>query len=147
MEIQILKVNEDATLPKKAHDNDQCWDLFAAEYAEILPWHTVAVTLGIKVILPEGYGFEFRERSGLALNNGVIIGGGIIDNGYVGEWKVIVHNNSHESLTITRGSKIAQGELVKIINSDIVEISQDKFNELQQSKDSRGEKGFGSSGK
>lgn len=145
MEIKILRLTDSAIMPRKAHANDQCWDLFSDEYHQIIPGKTVAIATGIKMILPDGYGLELRERSGLALNHRMIIGGGIIDNGYVGEVKIIVHNMGNEVFNIVPGDRLAQAELVQTINANIAEVSAEEFNKL--SNTARGEKGFGSSGK
>jgi dUTP pyrophosphatase len=103
--------------------------------------------LGLRAILPEGYGLEFRERSGLA-SKGIIIGAGIIDEDYHGNLKAVVRflsSKHNDAFTINAGDKIVQAELVKRIPVDIVEVGFEEFEQLSQGSE-RGEKGFGSTG-
>ena len=142
-----------ATLPTQATDRAQCIDLYAAEAAKIRRGETVVVDLGIKIVIPHGYGLEFRERSGLA-SRGVIIGAGVIDEDYHGPLKAVVRymGGSKDGIepindwfTIAPGDKIVQAELVKRIQIDIEEIDLGRLNTATDSS-ARGEKGFGSTG-
>lgn len=146
MKIEILKLSETAKLPVRAHRTDQCLDFFADETIVINSGETRLVSLGVKVKLPKGYGMEFRERSGLAVK-GVLVGAGIIDEDYRGELKAVVrylkpNPASPFALTINRGDKIVQGELVKRIDCDIIEVTEAVFD----AETERGDGGFGSTG-
>jgi dUTP pyrophosphatase len=152
-EIRVFRTCTAATLPTQATDLAQCIDLYAAEDVEILPGQTKLVDLGIKMILPEGYGLEFRERSGLA-TKGIIIGAGIIDEDYHGPLKAVVRYLQPDREVVTRepfkistGDKIVQAELVKRVPIIIEDISSGSFESKTKILNSnRGEKGFGSSG-
>ena len=79
--------------------------------------------------------------------HGIIPVGGIIDTDYRGEIMVILLNTNpagKESYTIHPGDKIAQGEFPFPYKADFKEISSEEFDKLTTS---RGENGFGSSGK
>jgi dUTP pyrophosphatase len=145
----VFKTSPDATLPTQATDRAQCIDFYAAEDKVIYPGETVLIDLGVKIVLPEGYGMEFRERSGLA-TKGIIVGGGIIDEDYHGPLKAIVRymaavpTGSHrEPVIVKTGNKILQAELVKRIPIEIRKIDEGAIERAIEYSE-RGEKGFGS---
>jgi len=140
-------------MPTQATDRAQCIDFYAAEDAKIYPGETVTVSLGVRVIIPGGYGLEFRERSGLA-SRGVLIGAGVIDEDYHGSLSAVIrymggNKNGiqplNDWLTISKGDKIVQAELVKRIPIDIVEIDAEELQGAIATSE-RGVKGFGSTG-
>ena len=93
MKAKIKKLREEAVVPKKAHDSDVGYDLYAVDYelkVENYKMETnhvqVKLYTGISVTPPEGYYFEIMPRSSvsktpLMLANSV----GIIDPDYTGE--------------------------------------------------------------
>jgi dUTP pyrophosphatase len=149
-QIQVWRELPGAKLPTQATDRAQCIDLYAAEDIELLHGETKAVSLGIRVVLPEGYGLEFRERSGLALK-GIVIGAGIIDEDYHGSLKAIVRYlhplgiSLVDGFKIAAGDKIVQAELVKRIPIEIKDIGPLTFQHaIEASRSDRGDRGFGS---
>jgi len=150
--IKVLRTVDDVKLPTQATESAQCIDFYASEDVEILPGETRLVDLGVKLVLPKGYGLEFRERSGLA-TKGIIIGAGIIDEDYHGPLKAVVrylpsrgyvYDGQEQSFKVSAGDKIVQAELVKRIPIEIQEIEEAMFR-LEALSSKRGEKGFGSS--
>lgn len=110
---------------------------------EIEPLARVMIPTGLIFDIPEGYSVRFHPRSGMSLKSGIVLGNleAVIDSDYVQESMVILTNNSSESVLISHGDKICQGELVEhipvIINVTLVAPS--------QKTDRVG--GFGSTGK
>ena len=94
---------------------------------------------GLQIELPEKHFAMLRPRSGLANKFGLHVLGGLIDESYRGEWKVILLNTSKENLVIKPGDKIVQFVIIKDDDYELVE-------ETELSETTRGEKGFGSSG-
>jgi dUTP pyrophosphatase len=150
--LKCLKLREDAKLPAKAHTGvfeDAAYDLYLPEKAESLkisPESHQLVDSGLKIIVPDGYWVKFHDRSGLAAKKGITVMGGVIDSGYTGEWKVILHNNSHYTQFIDPGQAMAQFTLEKINTADIILIDQEEF-DVEDQKRQRGTSGFGSSDK
>ena len=149
----VFRTHPDTKMPTRATNRAQCIDLYAAEPATIYPGQTVLIDLGVKVVIPEGYGLEFRERSGLA-TKGIIIGAGVIDEDYHGPLKAVVrymraHSLSQDDLDspfmVSVGDKIVQAELVQRVPIKFCEIDAAT---LQAAVDDsvRGERGFGSTG-
>lgn len=92
IQVGFKRLNENATLPTKAHASDSGFDLYAAEDVIIEPGETAVVPTGIAVQLPEGYEAQVRPRSGVTSRTKLRVQLGTIDNGYNGEIGVIVDN-------------------------------------------------------
>ncbi len=130
--------------PKKAFANDAGWDVFACldKPVKLMPGQFKAISTGISVAIPEGYCIVLKERSGLALKNGIRIGGGVIDCQYRGEIKAIVHNlyeDTDQPFEITNGMKIAQMLILPVPQVIFVPVG-------TLSETNRGAGGFGSTG-
>jgi dUTP pyrophosphatase len=100
------------------------------------------VPTGLFLEIPVGYEAQVRPRSGLAFKNGLTVlnSPGTIDADYRGEVKVILVNLSNEEFTVNDGERIAQMVIARHEQADWIEVEQ-----LEES--SRGEGGFGSTGK
>ena len=126
-----------------------CFDICAAleQPVTLRPGERIKCPTGIKIAPENPFWCRINGRSGLAANHGIIPVGGIIDTDYRGEIMVILLNTNpagKERYTIHPGDKIAQGEFPFPYKADFKEISSEEFDKLTTS---RGENGFGSSGK
>ena len=151
MKINIKKLDADAVLPTRGSSQAAGYDLYAksSEDTVIPPHKTVMVGTGLAMEIPEGYFGAIFARSGLASKQGLRPANcvGVVDSDYRGEIMVILLNTNpagKESYTIHPGDKIAQGEFPFPYKADFKEISNEEFDKLTTS---RGENGFGSSGK
>lgn len=106
------------------------------------PLARALIPTGLFVELPAGYEMQVRPRSGLAAKYGLTVlnAPGTIDADYRGEVKVILANLSSEEFTINDGERIAQ--LVVAQHSQVEWVSATVLSDT-----SRGEGGFGSTGK
>lgn len=123
--------------PVRAHYNDAGADVFANDRIALYPHEIVKVPLGIGLELPDGFAAFVLPRSGMAANNGITAEVIPIDSGYRGEIHAIMHNPRDTKYIIDKGDKIAQIVIVPII---IANFSYEKGI-------SRGDNGFGSTGK
>lgn len=144
-ELKIKKLYEDATLPKKAHDTDGAFDVYAyipEGSIKIQPHETVKLHTGFAAAVPYGYFGTFMPRSGLATKEGLRPANtpSLIDYGYTGEWLAAIHNDSTSVRVIEHGDRICQMTLIPIPNIILEEVD-----ELEESE--RGATGFGDSGK
>jgi len=141
--VELKKLLFEAKLPNRAHSDDACFDLYSAQHWDISPEETVAITTGYNIALPKGYAGLVCSRSGLASRNGVFVlnAPGIVDAGYRGELKVILHNTSEDLFTVRVGDRIGQLFIQKVLPFVCVEV--DQFSDEQTD---RGEGGFGSTG-
>ena len=106
------------------------------------PFQRILVKTGLFISLHPGYEAQVRPRSGLALKKGISVlnSPGTIDADYRGEIGVILINLSDLDFEINSGDRIAQMVIAKHET-----ISWKVVDKLDNS--SRGDKGFGSTGK
>lgn len=97
---------------------------------------------GLFIELPDGYEAQIRPRSGLAIKQGItcLNTPGTIDSDYRGEIKVILINLSKEPQTVNHGDRIAQMIIASVTKADLILVQ-------QLNSTTRGERGFGHTGK
>jgi dUTP pyrophosphatase len=102
----------------------------------------ILIPTDLYVAIPEGYEIQIRPRSGLAIKNGISMVNctGTIDSDYRGNVGIILINHSNKTFEIRNGDRIGQAILSKVEQIEWVNV--DKLSET-----SRGEGGFGHSGK
>jgi dUTP pyrophosphatase len=146
-QVKFVKVGKNATIPTMAHENDAGNDLYSSEELIILPECRVAVSTGITWVPPipplgKKYVFVVQSRSGMAFKKHVeASNAGVVDHGYRGDIKVMLHNHTSEIVKIGVGDKIAQGIIYELPKMEIVEGTLEDLEDT-----SRGADGFGSSG-
>jgi dUTP pyrophosphatase len=137
-------VHDDAKFPSYAYPSDSGFDLYSTIEINIPPFGRALIPTGLKLSIPDEYEIQVRPKSGLALNQGLTVLNtpGTVDSGYVGEIKVIMFNTNSETVTISKGMKVAQAVLCPVVNGRYVSLS---LVEKVEDKD-RGDNGFGSTG-
>jgi dUTP pyrophosphatase len=143
VELPIAKLNEDATVPSRAHPGDAGLDLHACESAHLGPGERWSIGTGIAVEIPEGHAGLVLPRSGLAREHGIALvnAPGLIDAGYRGEVRVLLLNTDPaDTFRIEPGDRIAQLVIVPIAQAEPVEAE-------ALTETTRGDGGFGSSGR
>lgn len=138
--MQVKLLTENATLPNRGSEVAAGLDLFASEDVEIPPWGQALVSTGIAIALPNGTYGRVAPRSGLSTNEFIDVGAGVIDADYRGEVKVLLRRFSSTPFEIKVGAKIAQLIVTNIQCCDPILAT-----ELVVT--TRGESGFGSTGK
>lgn len=149
--LKFKKLHEDATLPTRNEKTDAGLDIYSLVDVEIPPSEVdnsfvgvriglVRVPTGIAVEIPDGFYGNMKSRSGLAFNNNILCFEGTIDSPYRGELGVLLYNLTGRPYLVRAGDRVAQ---LIISPCEFPEpIFVDKLSE-----DSRGEFGFGSSGR
>lgn len=166
MKVKFKKLYSDSEIP--TFGNNDPSNAGVDLYAHI-GWDTVTIPPGASAVIGTGVAWEpgavefvepidndtvrrvqmvswksamiIKGRSGLAINQGIeATNAGVIDEGYRGEIKVRLHNGGAAPLVVKNGDRIAQGVIVALPVVEIVEAA-----ELTPS--SRGENGFGSTGR
>jgi dUTP pyrophosphatase len=141
IDIPIRRIRPDAIIPQQAYEGDAGVDLAACEPALLEPGARAIVPTGLAVEIPEGYAGFVLPRSGLAARHwiGVVNSPGLVDSGYRGELRVVLHNTDREhAFTVEPGMRIAQLVIAPVATVRLVEVD-----ELAGSE--RGARGFGSS--
>lgn len=141
---KVTKLHKDAKLPVYANEkSDSGADVFSIDNYTLQPGERKLIKTGIAIALPDRYECQVRSKSGLALKKGLMVlnSPGTVDNGYRGEIGVILYNASNETQLIEKGDKIAQLVIVQVEQTQFIEV-----NKLPEDT-SRGESGFGSTGR
>ena len=142
--LKVELIDDDAKFPEYAYPSDSGFDLFSTEEVILQPFGRALVPTGIKLSIPDEFEIQVRPKSGLAINQGLTVLNtpGTVDSGYNGEIKVIIFNTNNISVSIPKGTKIAQAVLSPVVNGKYVNLVQvNKVNDGD-----RGDNGFGSTG-
>jgi len=141
--VKLKILDRSIPVPKYAHTGDAGLDLYSSINCELRPFERKKIPTGIKISIPQGCAGFIQPRSGLAIKNGISVVNtpGLIDSGYRGEVCAILINLDPKNVfVIKKGDKICQLVIHKVeeVKLEIVE---------DLGKTSRGEGGFGSTGK
>ena len=144
LNLGFTKLHPDAVEPKYNYESDSGFDLHSIEEIVLPPFGRALVPTGLSFDIKDGYEIQVRTKSGLAINQGLMVlnSPGTVDNGYNGEIKVIVMNMNNSNLTINKGQKVAQAVLCPVVNGGWVSLV--KQNKIKE-KDCN-DNGFGSTG-
>ncbi|EGQ3902559.1 dUTP pyrophosphatase [Staphylococcus pseudintermedius] len=167
--LQIKLLSDNATMPKREHDTDAGFDIYAAETVVLEPQQKAVIATDIAVNIPKGYVGLLTSRSGVSSKTHLVIETGKIDAGYQGHMRINIKNDSQRNVAtnnlafgkyldiegekitdthsilgdtyrVSKGDKLAQLVIVPIITPELEQV------EEFTSESARGEKGFGSSG-
>jgi dUTP pyrophosphatase len=141
IELPVVRLREEATLPEQAYAGDAGFDLSTCERVVLGPGERALVPTGLAVAIPEGYAGFVQPRSGLAARHGtaVVNSPGLIDSGYRGEIRIVLLNTDREQTFVAEpGDRVAQLVVLPVPGLELVELE-----ELPASV--RGVRGFGSS--
>ena len=116
-------------------------DLIATTPLTLQPTQRGSVGTGVYLEMPPGFEAQVRPRSGLALKHGVTVlnSPGTVDSDYRGEIKVILINHGSEMFEVKKGDRIAQLVFARVYQASFINTT--------LSATSRGDGGFGSTGK
>ena len=144
MNIKIKRLSEEATIPTRGSEYSAGYDLYAniEKPVSIKPHETVTIGTGWAIEIPDGYFGAIFARSGLATKEGLRPANctGVCDSDYRGEYIVAIHNDSDVVREIIPHERIAQLVVIPYLYVDFKETD-------ELSDTSRGEGGFGSTGK
>jgi dUTP pyrophosphatase len=154
-EVSFIKTHPDAKLPTKAYGSDNCWDFYAVEDVIIPPCMGLSkngtvsyVTIGSAVVevglkvgyITPGFGFALKPRSGLGFKHGIYPHAGEFDNEYKGNCAIKLYNFTNIPYSVKKGDRICQFKIEKVYGTTVQFVD-------ESTTSSRGEGGFGSSGK
>ena len=130
--------------PEYAYQSDSGFDLRSSEDIWIHPNSRKLISTGMRFDIPEGYEIQVRSKSGLALNQGLMVlnSPGTVDSGYQGEIKVIMFNTTNQKVKIVKGQKVAQAVLCPVVSGKWVDLI--RVNNINDKY--RNSNGFGSTG-
>ena len=140
--VKILK--KGALMPSYGSAEAAGADLYACleNSVTIAPGQSAFIPTGISLEVPRGCAGLIYARSGLACKRGLAPANkvGVVDSDYRGEITVVLHNHGTESQTVHSGERIAQFVVTPVFTPAYVAAD-------ELSDTSRGEGGFGSTGR
>jgi len=130
--------------PEYAYQSDSGFDLRSTEEVWIHSNDRKIIPTGLRFDIPEGYEIQVRSKSGLALNQGLMVlnSPGTVDSGYQGEIKVIMFNTTNQKVKIEKGQKVAQAVLCPVVSGKWVDLIKVENINVKD----RNSNGFGSTG-
>ncbi len=145
--VRVLRLPHGADLPLPAYQSDLAagLDLLAAVPADapvaLAPGARALVPTGIALALRPDCEAQVRPRSGLASKHGVTVlnAPGTIDADYRGEVQVLLVNLGQDTVSVSRGMRIAQLIVAAVSRARLIET--DTLDDT-----SRAGGGFGSTG-
>lgn len=142
LHVGYLALNPDASIPFASTADSNGYDLCATDEVIIDAEQWKLVKCGFAVEIPSGHAMLILPKSGLSLKHGISVlnSPGLIDADYRGEIGVIVVNHNDGPYRFQKGDKLAQAIFIETKKVDFWPV--DKLSET-----SRGEGGFGSTGK
>ena len=164
LKIKVERLHEDVVIPEFAHATDSGFDLFTYDDKKIKPRETVIIPTGLKFEIPEGWGIQIKNKSGITVKGApvyskkenldtnetflidegkreyITVFEGTIDMNYRGEIGIMVRNDNDYEIIIPKHTKIAQGVLRQVYSCVFEEV------ESVDTNTDRGEGGYGSTG-
>jgi dUTP pyrophosphatase len=143
MDFYIPEFSEEFIKDLENKNPKQVWDYTNSELM-IEPGGSLLIPSGIKVRLPENFMLTAFNKSGIASKKSLLVGACVVDEPYMGEVHIDLHNVSSYTQSIEYGQKIIQLILIPVSYAVPQEVAMDDLYTNFQS--TRGEGGFGSSG-
>lgn len=140
--IQVQILSENGQIPTCGYIDDMGLDLYCDQDIIIPPGELGNVPTGIALTVPSGYGLNIRPRSSINREGRLLVLEGTCDANYGGEVFAIVHNISDEPYEIDAGFRIGQAVVERKEYLPMKLVSA-----IRTPKNSRGDNGFGSTGK
>jgi len=135
-DLPVAKLHNDAVLPVRNHMTDAGIDFFAYGDYIIKPHTSKIVSTGITVNIPFGYFMLFKPKGGSQW----LIGAGVADAGYQGEFLFKVYNtSSDDKIILKHGDAVGQAVIIPISISKVLEVPLDEIHvDLTERGDSGG---------
>lgn len=142
--IRVKKLREGAMMPTYGTSEAAGADLYACleQTVTVAPGETAFIPTGLAIEVPRGCAGLVYARSGLACKKGLAPANkvGVIDSDYRGEVMVALYNHGKQPQTVSSGDRIAQ-----LLITPVLQPAYEMAEELSDT--SRGEGGFGSTGR
>lgn len=139
--IRWKKLAPNSKTPTRTYATDGGFDLVAVEEVHLPPGSHINVGTGIAIEVQPGWSYDIRGRSGLN-RRGILCSLGLSDAMYQGEIRAVLSNLSGSEYVIQVGDRVAQ---IKV--NPVYDFRWEEVQEFKHVPGTRGEKGWGSSGR
>ena len=139
MQLGVKRVDLGLPLPEFKSKEAACFDLYVAEDTILWPFCGKLVKTGLIFDTPKGFVIEVYLRSSMC-KRGIHGSTGICDSDYRGEMRVQATSVRPWPIFLKRGDRIGQARLVKLQETEIVQV-------VTLRKTERGTSGWGSTGR
>ncbi|KAG6499419.1 hypothetical protein ZIOFF_039205 [Zingiber officinale] len=120
--LMVKRISNSAILPKRQTEGSAGYDL-AINREQFVPKKDKSLlTTGICIQIPRGTYARIAPRSSTALQ-GLIIMGGVVDEDYRGEVKIIAYNLTNKHIYLQKHECIAQLILERIATPEVMEVT------------------------
>jgi dUTP pyrophosphatase len=138
---KVMSLRDGAMMPSKSYKGDAGFDVYNnGNHEFIKPGCRSLIILGFAMEIASGWVALIQEKSGMALSQGILTIGNVIDSNYRGEVHAILVNLSDELVVIKPKQKVAQMLMLPCYT----DTRYDLVVKLMDSD--RGTDGFGSTG-
>ena len=111
--VKVKLLQSDAKMPAKGSETAAGFDIHSTTTISIPPDQQAIIPTGLAVEMPTNYHAELKTRSSYAIKYKARVEAGIIDADYRGQIFVVLSNNGHNTIDVTKGDRIAQMIIVK----------------------------------
>lgn len=142
MKVKLKKLSDNARIPEYATNGSACFDLFTTDDGLVHESSSLVLGTGLAFEVPKDHVMLVFSRSGDGFQRDVRLSNcvGVIDSDYRGELKVKLAADSVIGRVVKAGDRVAQALVLKYDR-----VTFDQVGELSDT--SRGEGGFGSTGR
>ena len=147
--IYAHKADPRAVVPEVAYGGTSaCFDITCIETTTIPAKGSAVVPNGLNLTIPQGenYWMQIQLRSSKGFKYSLIPHYGCVDAGYTGDLGVKIYNVGDEDVVIGAGERYAQIAVIPKPDYTLIELNSEEYQKLKEDQ-SRGDGGFGSSGK
>src|SRR3989344_6111152 len=124
MTLKIKRISPEAKLPHYSHPGDAGLNIYSNEELIVPAHERRIISTGIAMAIPNGYVGLIWDRSSISSQFGLKMLGGVVDAGYRGEIKVIIHNLTSQPFHVEKGLKIAQMLIQSVEQKEVIEVEE-----------------------
>jgi len=129
MKVKIKLFDQTLPLPEYKTVGAAGFDLYVRETVVISPKEFALVPANLAIKVPKGYFMLVNSRGSTYSKFGLLVIPGILDEDFCGdedECKIQVLNLSSKKVELEKGTRIAQGILVKITRAEFTKVQKMK---------------------
>lgn len=127
--VQIKRIDKELPMPQFHTAGSVAFDLLTRVETVVQPGKIALIPANLIVKVPDGYMLCLASRSSTPLKKGLLTphGIGIVDLDYHGpndELKIQVYNFTENTITVSRGDRVAQGCFIRVDLFELEEVEQ-----------------------